>query len=369
MAEKLQVMTYENLVQYDGLIKAEIDKKVSAGVAKSIKTVALDGKVLKFYTVEEPVGSTAPVYSLTLPETDISGLMQKLSGATAGNLVKVAADGVNVEDAGVAVDDVALKADVEQKQAAMQSDIDGAKSKLDKLIGEDANKSARTIANEELAKQLIPENAKDSLDTLNEIAAWIQNHPDDATAMNKAIEDLKKLVGTLPEGVSATNVVEYIAEVKAALEASIVSAKNEAVSTAATDATTKANKALEDAKKYTDAEVAKDRARLDAAESDIDSLEQKVATLEANGYDDTAVRNLITANKDAIAAEKTRAEGIESGLRTDVDAIKEDYLKAADKTEMTSNISKNATAIAALEAKVGEGFEAIPSASIAALFA
>ncbi len=83
---------------------------------------------------------------------------------------------------------------------------------LTTLVGEDANKSARTIANEELAKQLVPENAAESMDTLAEIAAWIQEHPEDASAMNKAINDLTALVGTLPEGAVSTTVVDYIAE-------------------------------------------------------------------------------------------------------------------------------------------------------------
>lgn len=84
--------------------------------------------------------------------------------------------------------------------------------KVDTLIGTDTGKSARTIANEELAKQLIPENAKESLDTLAELAAWIQAHPDDASAMNQAIEDLEALVGALPEDATATTVVGYIKE-------------------------------------------------------------------------------------------------------------------------------------------------------------
>lgn len=88
------------------------------------------------------------------------------------------------------------------------------------LIGADTGKSARTIANEELAKQLIPENASEALDTLGEVAAWIQAHPEDAAAMNKAISDLTALVGTLPEDAASTNIVDYIAEAiaKAAYE-------------------------------------------------------------------------------------------------------------------------------------------------------
>lgn len=64
-------------------------------------------------------------------------------------------------------------------------------AKVDTLIGDDADKSVRTIANEELVKQLIPENADASLDTLQEIAAWIQDHPSDASAMNGKITALE----------------------------------------------------------------------------------------------------------------------------------------------------------------------------------
>lgn len=64
-------------------------------------------------------------------------------------------------------------------------------TKVDTLIGTDANKSVRTIANEELVKQLIPENADTSLDTLQEIAAWIQEHPSDASDMNAKITALE----------------------------------------------------------------------------------------------------------------------------------------------------------------------------------
>lgn len=64
-------------------------------------------------------------------------------------------------------------------------------AKVDTLIGDDADKSVRAIANEELVKQLIPENADASLDTLQEIAAWIQEHPSDASEMNSKIAALE----------------------------------------------------------------------------------------------------------------------------------------------------------------------------------
>ena len=86
--------------------------------------------------------------------------------------------------------------------------------KVDTLIGNDTGKSARTIANEELAARLIAANADESLDTLQEIAAWIQEHPADAAAMNDAIGDLQD---KLELGLDA-NDQEY-ATVKAYVEA------------------------------------------------------------------------------------------------------------------------------------------------------
>lgn len=94
----------------------------------------------------------------------------------------------------------------------LQNNINTVDGKVTTLIGEDANKSVRTIANEELAKQLIAENASDALDTLAEIAAWIQAHPEDASAMNEAIVALQNKVDTGEKTVSV-----YVADAIAAL--------------------------------------------------------------------------------------------------------------------------------------------------------
>lgn len=83
---------------------------------------------------------------------------------------------------------------------AAQADVDEVAGKVNTLIGTDAGKSARTIANEELAKQLIPENAAESLNELTEIAAWIQSHPGDAAAMNAAIQALQKQLNGIAAG-------------------------------------------------------------------------------------------------------------------------------------------------------------------------
>ncbi len=91
------------------------------------------------------------------------------------------------------------------------------KSIVSTLIGSDIGKSARDIAAEELAEQLIPDNAAEALNTLQEIAAWIQAHPGDVATMNASLNALsdKLELGTYE---SEGQQVEY-ATVKAYVEA------------------------------------------------------------------------------------------------------------------------------------------------------
>lgn len=154
--------------------KQEIDAIVSAGGEPNV----LEGV---------KVNGTA----LSIAEKMVDILIA--TGATNGTL---AVNGTDVAVKGLAA--LAYKAQVSE------SDLDSAltavlaakaaKADVDTLIGSDTGKSVRTIANEELAAQLIPEGAQESLDTLTEIANWIQEHPDDASAMNTAITKLNSIV-------------------------------------------------------------------------------------------------------------------------------------------------------------------------------
>lgn len=78
--------------------------------------------------------------------------------------------------------------------AAMQTAIEAVTQTAQTLAGTDTGKSARTIAAEELAKQLIPENAAEALDTLGEVASWIQAHPQEAAELNVLIQANKTAI-------------------------------------------------------------------------------------------------------------------------------------------------------------------------------
>jgi hypothetical protein len=89
---------------------------------------------------------------------------------------------------------------------------------IETLIGNvegDDTKSVRDIAGEVLTEALIPENAKASLDTLEEIAKWIQDHPDDAAAMNSNIAKIAEEVELNPTSLEYTGVYDAANSVRA----------------------------------------------------------------------------------------------------------------------------------------------------------
>ena len=60
--------------------------------------------------------------------------------------------------------------------------------KVDTLVGEDDDKSVRDIAVDVLTETLVSETATEAYDTLAEMSDWIKSHPEDAAAMNTAIQ-------------------------------------------------------------------------------------------------------------------------------------------------------------------------------------
>lgn len=85
-----------------------------------------------------------------------------------------------------------------------RADISQLQSQVATLIGTDVNKSVATIVAEKVTELLIPENADESLDTLQEIANWIQDHPGDAAEMNSNITILQGKVEALENALNGT---------------------------------------------------------------------------------------------------------------------------------------------------------------------
>ena len=231
-------------------VSSQIDSKINA-LDATVETAAIpenqDGIHVKITEVDG---------KLTAVEAEIE-VSNEINAAKAALEAKI----------GTVAEGKTLAGLIANNATAIEDHKTAVDTKVTTLIGSDADKSVRKIANEELAAQLIPANAAESLNTLQEIAAWIQDHPGDASAMNSAIEVLQKktkLGEYTPEGQSEA--VEY-ATVKAYVEAvkkelatnatgleGRVKANEDAIATINGDSNTTGsiNKALADAKAYTD---------------------------------------------------------------------------------------------------------------------
>ena len=444
MAEK-KYIDLAGLTHYDEKIKAVIDSKDAAAL-KSAKDYA-DGLAVNYDaagTAETKVnelangqvktnteaiatlngganteGSVAKAVADAKAglETKISAVDAKAVAAqTAADNAKSAADAVDAK-VGAVPEGSTVMTEIQKVKDAAYNDAevrgliktnadnitaltgraDAVEGKVSTLVGEDAGKSARTIANEELTKQLIPEGAKESLDTLQEIAAWIQNHPDDASAMNAAIAALKTKVGDIPEGATATTVVAYIKElvdaekVRAtgvesgldtrvnAVEAKLgdgegsVSKQIEAAVKVESDARIAADSALDG--KITTAKAAADKAQgdvdalktskadqtaLDAVAGRVTTVEGKVKTLEGTSHThaNMDVLNGITAG-DVANWNSAHAKEHAHANKAVLDAISEGKVSAWDAAEQNAN--------AYTDGKIAE-FKPITNTEIDALF-
>ena len=318
-----------NKVVYDLYVKTSAELvQVSDSQTLTQKLAAIDGSVADAKAkLDKLLGSDDATSISKQIDSKVAALKAELTNekdatSLAGKIAKVTAD-LAAEVSRASAAEAANTRNITSLGGRMTT----AEGKITTLIGTDASKSVRTIANEELAKQLIPGDAKESLDTLGEIAAWIQNHPDDASAMNKKITDLTTKVGAIPTtgtGANSATVVAYAA----------------ALAADAKKAGTDANTAAAAAKKAADDEAARAKGAEGTLTANLNALTTKVGTIPADGTGagsatvvayakavadaaSTAAAAAKTAADNAqkaADAEAARAKGAEGTLTTAVNA-------------------------------------------------
>lgn len=407
--EKMKVFTFANLSLYDELLKGRMD----VADAKALKTVAISNNTLKFYKVEEPVGETQPAFEITLPEADVSGLLAKLTGATAGHVVTAKADGT-VEDSGVALTDLAkktevntVKTDIEAKigtvtegktvvemiqDAKTAATYDDAEVKADIVAIEadylkEADKTALTQAiatakQEAIAAIMGEAGIDEKYDTLKEVADWILADTTnsaalvakvdgiyndylkgaDKTELEGKISAVSTLVGTIPESATSTTVVAYVNEVVTALKigdyAKAADLTALVTRVAAVEEICEGLGTLATKSEVTEADIeATLLAKINKAHehTNKDVLDDITSTLVAQWRDAYA-----KAHEHTNATELAK---IAAGDKAKWDAMEQNAKDYADglNTAMDSRVD-------ALESKIGDGYEAITETEIRGLF-
>ena len=360
--------------EYDDTeVRELISANADAAKAAQDDVDALEEAVAEMYTNDD---IDAKVKAVQDDVDALEGTVGTLAQTVADNKTAVEARVEALEkDHLVAADKEALEKAIQDNADAIEAHAEKVDGVVETLVGTDTGKSVRTIANEELVAQLIPTAAKESLDTLEEIAAWIQEHPEDASAMNKAIEDLTALVGTLPEGVTATTIAGYVAELVAAEETRAkgieggLETRLQAVETAVGEGgsvETQINAAI---------------AKLDA---DVTSTAPEagkgvqVQVVEVDGkVTNVAVTGNFDNSYDAKGAAATAETNAKDYAKEYADGLAGDYDAAGSAAAAETAAKEHAnglntamdTRVETLEGLVGDGYQAIPEAEISALFA
>ena len=253
-----------------------------------------------------------------------SKIKQQLDTKAAQSDLETLAGRVSTLEAAPGYDDTALAARVTANENAIagkasQSDLTTLDGKVTTLIGSDASKSVRTIANEELAAQLIAANADESLDTLQEIAAWIQSHPDDASAMNAAITALqaKTELGTYDDNGTPTQYVTvkaYVEGYVGAAVAAVHSHDNKAVIDGITSTlVSNWNEAYTKAHEHTNKSV------LDSITA-ADITAWNAAEQNAKNYADGLATNYATAAQGTLASTALQPDDVVALSSAEIDA-------------------------------------------------
>lgn len=272
MAEQIKYLDLVGLQTYDTKIKAFIDSTVKAGDEHSFKVVAIDGQELKFYTSYPKSDTDSPAYTVTLPKQDLSNFMELVKTATEGNIATFDANG-QVIDSGKKVADFATAAQGVKADSAVQEIVTGDTNGTIKVDGIEI-----TVA---------------GLGT----AAYQNVNAFDAAGKADAV------LGTSDD-------VAGTATVHGALAS-------------ASEAKTAADKAQTDVNAL--------KATVGTVEDGKTVVQMIAEAQETATYDDKAVRDLITANADAIKAEETRAKAAEGDLTT---------LRTTAKTDLVSAINE-----------------------------
>lgn len=325
---EVKIITLKQLGLYDGLVK----KYVNDADAKSIKSVKIEGRTLKFYKVEEPIEEgTLPAYSIEIPETDLTTVTNAIEA------VKRIADKLDGEDTvedSVKAQIKALKTELEGQITASEyndTDIKARVSTVEGAIdtlngtGDGSVKKQIDDAFNEFASNVTDDGV---VNTYKELIDYCATHSAEAAEMAgeisknaEAIKTLETYVGKLPEGTDAKTVIDYI------------NAKVGAVDFSKTIATAK-QEAINDSKAYADglavnyATVAQGvKADTALQEADVETLRADVAankaSLGADGATTKAIADAKKAGTDAASAVTALSEGQVATNKSNIEALTE----------------------------------------------
>ena len=292
-------------------------------------------------------------------ETAVETLEGKIEAAqkAATTVVAEGTDaGNNLSIASATSEDGAVTYTINLTDVASASAFTEVKGQVSTLIGTDVNKSVRTIANEELAAQLLGEEvASDNFKTLQELAAWLEGHPEEAAEMNAAIQANASAITANANAITAETAARTSADTEikqsiATLEGKLTGATAQEIANVKTDlstlsgtvgtlsgkvdtnfttldakisANTQSISAMDAAYKAKDTEISNAFAAADSKiREDYVAADTQIRTDFASA-DTVVLASAKTYTEEQVAAEATLRDKADKALGTRIDGVKE----------------------------------------------
>lgn len=223
----LVLITLDKLDLYDTLIKKHFSDKISDVDSGSLKSIIADVSTHKihFYKTLNPVPNvTTPDYTIDLSGYDDA--IDEINRTLIDNAVFLGEipRAINEEGKYLPIADSIVEL-VELRHSQAMNSSSGVESKVDTLVGNDSGKSTRTIVSEELAVQLLSGKANADFKTLQELAAWLEDHPEEVSEINVKLQNMQSTIGSIPvdeeNNPVATDVVKYVQNLISATESNL----------------------------------------------------------------------------------------------------------------------------------------------------
>lgn len=307
----------------DGVAEAYLISNEAGDLVKLAQTSGTGDISTDITNLNKKINSLTNEIGKASTETESASGLYALIEAAKKQADKGVADAKTADDKAVAAqtDVDALEAIVgADDTAGLRKRIKANETNIATLVGDDASKSAREIASEEVVK--VVAGAPEAYDTLKEISDWISSHGTDATSMNSAIKALQTILAGFGTGEGETATVKaYVDDAIAALKIGDYAKAADLTALAARVETLEKLPAAG----ITAEDITKWNAKQDAGNFvDQSAYDTKMAALEKADSDNAAAiaavekkaNAAVVANKDITAGTATKITYDEKGLVT-----------------------------------------------------
>lgn len=200
--------TYTNnkltITKKDGVEKVEVDLSALSSISGLTSRLgAVEGNITTLSTAVNTMTGIVDAIPATV-STEVTTQLDALDAtvwSTGGNTAPDFKTNAN-KNKRVAVKVVQTNGEITgvevlENDIATATSVGDVNDRIDVLVGDDTG-SIRDIARNELAAQLLSGKADDDFKTLEQLAAWLEDHPEDVAEINQAISDLQGKVNGLP---------------------------------------------------------------------------------------------------------------------------------------------------------------------------